>query len=190
MSVEVEVRARPKKKRKQPEKRSRILLKRWWPYLLAVVVAGSALALNTWASDRASGGPATNRALLDKAATADALSNVSKAVERVFTYSYTDPDTTSRAASSLLTGKAAAQYQSLFGQVRQEAPRQQLALTTKVSRAGLVRLDRDGTAVVVVFLDQQSTRAGKATGTPVAAQLIVTARRSGATWRITELRAA
>ncbi|WP_026415977.1 hypothetical protein [Actinomadura oligospora] len=189
MSVEVEVRARPKKKQK-PEKRSRAFLKRWWPYLVAVVVAAAAFALNTWASDRASGGPAANRALLDRTATSDALTNVSKAVERVFTYSYTDPDSTARAASSLLTGKAASQYQSLFGQVRQEAPRQQLALTTKVSRAGVVRLDRDGTAVVVVFLDQQSTRAGKATGTPVAAQLIVTAHRSGGTWRITELRAA
>lgn len=189
MSVEVEVRARPKKKR-EPDKRSKAFLKRWWPYLVAVVVAAGALALNTWASDRESGGPAANRALLDKAATSDALSHVTQAVERVFTYSYTDPDSTSRAASSLLTGKAASQYQSLFGQVRQEAPRQQLALTTKVSRAGVVRLDRDGTAVVVVFLDQQATRAGKAAGTPVAAQLIVTAHRSGGTWRITELRAA
>ncbi|MEV4257540.1 hypothetical protein AB0J52_30655 [Spirillospora sp. NPDC049652] len=189
MSTEVEVRARPRKKR-EPEKRSRVLLKRWWPFLLAVAIAAGAFALNTWASDRASGGPAANRVLLDKTATSEAISNVTQAVERVFTYSYTDPDSTSRAASSLLTGKAAAQYQSLFGQVRQEAPRQQLALTTKVVRAGVVRLDRDGTAVVVVFLDQQATRAGKATGTPVAAQLIVTAHRSGGTWRITELRAA
>lgn len=64
-----------------------------------------------------------------------------------------------------------------------------LALTTKVTKAGLIKLTRDGTAVLLVMLDQTTTRDGKATGSPVAAQLIVTARDDHG-WRISDLRAA
>lgn len=160
-----------------------------WPVALALAICLTGLAVNGWADRRSEGSPAANRALVDKAATAKAVTEVSAGVARVFTYVHTDPAATERAAKEILTGRAASQYRSLFGQVRRQAPVMKLSLTTKVAKAGLIKLKRDGTAVLLVFLDQSATRDGKPTGAPVAAQLIVTARDDHG-WRISDLRAA
>ncbi|MGI5207263.1 hypothetical protein ACQEU6_37515 [Spirillospora sp. CA-108201] len=160
-----------------------------WPAALALALCLSALAVDGWAGRRSERSPAANRALVDKARTGAAVADVSAKVARIFTYTYTDPAATERAANDVLTGRAVGDYRELFGLVKQNAPVMKLALTTKVARAGLIRLSRDGTAVLLVLLDQQATRGGRATGPPVAAQLIVTARDDHG-WRISDLRAA
>ncbi|MDL4775582.1 MULTISPECIES: hypothetical protein [Thermomonosporaceae] len=186
----------PIPRKKKPARRSMLpALKRiaalGWPLAVALALLLAGLATADWADRRSAAAPSSNRALLDKGDTAKVIADVSGAVARVFTYAYTDPAATERAAATVLTGRAASQYASLFGQVKAQAPVQQLALTTKVSRAGLSRLTRDGrTAVLVVFLDQTATRKGKAAGPPIAAQLVVTARHDDHGWRISDLRAA
>ncbi|WP_019630054.1 hypothetical protein [Actinomadura atramentaria] len=188
--------AAPKKRKKRREPRRRVIaaaiggfLRHAWPALLAVAVAVGGFGVAHWKDARVEKSPEANRALVDKGATDKVVADVSNAVARIFTYSYTNPGATEQAATDVLVGAAAGQYRTLFGQVRAQAPAQKLALTTRVSRAGLVRLTRDGEAVLVVFLDQQATRAGKAAGSPVAAQLVVTARDDHG-WRISDIRAA
>lgn len=161
-----------------------------WPVALALAICLSAFAVDGWAGRRSEGSPAANRALVDEARTAKAVADVSALVTRIFTYSHTDPAATARAADKALTGRAVGDYRRLFGLVKQNAPVMRLSLTTKVSKAGLIKLTRDGTAVLLVLLDQTATRDGRPTGAPVAAQLIVTARDDDHGWRISDLRAA
>ncbi|HLV72522.1 MAG TPA: hypothetical protein VKY91_07015 [Vulgatibacteraceae bacterium] len=160
-----------------------------WPVALAMAICVSAFAVDGWAGRRSEGAPAANRALIDKAATEQVVADVSAKVERIFTYTHTDPAATERAANEVLTGDATGEYRTLFGVVKKNAPVMKLSLTTKVAKAGVIRLTEDGTAVLLVMLDQTATRDGERTGPPVAAQLIVTARRDRG-WRISDLRAA
>ena len=131
---------------------------------------------------------ADNRALTDTDATTKAIGDVSNALTRVFTYGPDDTATAERAATESLTGHAAADYQRLFGQVKQQVVAQRLTLKTHVVRAGLISLN-GGRAQLLVFLDQVATRASKALGTPAAAQLSVTAELKDGLWRITEIKA-
>lgn len=196
MSVTAERPARrgPIPRKKKPVRRPLISgLKRaaglGWPVTLALAICLSAFAVHGWADRRSERSPAANRALVDKARTAAVVADVSAKVERIFSYAHTDPAATERAANDVLTGRAIGDYRRLFGLVKRNAPVMKLALSTKVAKAGLIRLTRDGTAVLLVLLDQTTTRDGKATGPPVAAQLIVTARDDHG-WRISDLRAA
>ncbi|TDB79878.1 hypothetical protein E1264_34865 [Actinomadura sp. KC216] len=172
--------------------RQRAIVRRWWPVALALAISLSAFAVDAWADRRREGSPAANRALVDRGRTGEVIADVSADVARIFTYTHADPAATERAARDALTGRATADHRRLFGLVKQNAPVMRLSLTTKVAKAGLIELTRDGTAaVLLVVLDQTATRGGRPTGPPVAAQLIVTARhddRHG--WRISDLRAA
>ncbi|MGH3239992.1 MAG: hypothetical protein ACRDNL_06405 [Spirillospora sp.] len=185
----------PIPRKKKPARRPlvpalRRAAERGWPVALALAICLSALAVDGWADRRSEGSPAANRALVDRARSETVIADVSAKVARIFTYAHTDPAATERAANEALTGRATGDYRGLFGLVKRNAPAMRLSLTTKVAKAGLIELTRDGTAVLLVVLDQTATRDGKPTGTPVAAQLIVTARHDDHGWRISDLRAA
>ncbi|WP_051950616.1 hypothetical protein [Actinacidiphila yeochonensis] len=128
-----------------------------------------------------------NRALTDAPATDEVVGDVSSGLTRIFSYSPQDTDATGQAAREVLTGTAAGQYQALFGQIQQQVAAQQLTLTTRVVRAGVVSLTATR-AKLLVFLDQSSQRAGS-TATSAAAQLSVTADRLDGHWRISSLTA-
>ncbi|TDD23334.1 hypothetical protein E1287_39115 [Actinomadura sp. KC06] len=160
-----------------------------WPVALALAICLSALAVDGWAGRRSERSPAADRALVDKARTGRVVADVSAKITRIFSYTHTDPAATERAADEVLTGRARGDYRRLFGLVKQNAPVMRLTLTTKVAKAGLIKLTRDGSAVLLVFLEQTATRDGKRVGPPVAAQLIVTARDDDGR-RISDLRAA
>jgi Mce-associated membrane protein len=161
----------------------------WRPWtavvlVLALLGCGAALAART---QQLTGAPALhNRALTDTEATSRVAGEVGGALARVFSYGPGDTATTRKAARRLLAGKAARQYEALFGQVEQRAARQRLTLTTHVVRAGVTRLDHRG-AHLLVFLDQVAQRAGKP-ATTVAAQLSVTAELHEGRWRIVDIR--
>jgi Mce-associated membrane protein len=87
-------------------------------------------------------------------------------------------------AARVLTGQAAAQYRQLLPAL-QGAASQRLTVTTRVTRIGVSSLTA-GSARLLVFLDQTTTRDGKR-GAPATAQLEVTARLSGGTWLITTI---
>ncbi len=160
--------------------------RRVFPVALAVLllVGSGFLYLGVQLRDS---GSTDNRSLLDSRATTEVVGEVGNSLGRVFSYSPTDTAATERAAAELLDGTAATQYQALFGQVRQQVAAQKLTLTSRVVRAGVVELTGDH-AQLLVFLDQTAQREGKPAST-AAAQLSVTVRLRGGTWRITELKA-
>ncbi|MET9218027.1 hypothetical protein ACFZAM_07520 [Streptomyces sp. NPDC008079] len=170
--------------------------RRWrWPYGARRTAAVAAIVLLLlggggfgYAAHRLTDPAATdNRALTDTEATNRVVGDVSNALGKIFAYTPEDTGSTERAARDLLDGAAADQYQALFGQIRQRVAEQQLTLTTRVVRAGVVRLTADH-ARLLVFLDQTAQRKGAA-ATSAAAQLSVTARLDGDHWRITDLKA-
>ncbi|MGI5358446.1 hypothetical protein ACQI4E_24460 [Streptomyces sp. CA-252508] len=152
--------------------------------ILALLGCGAGLLVR---ARQLTGAPALhNRALTDTEATSRVVDEVGGALARVFSYGPGDTATTRQAARRLLAGRAARQYEALFGQVEQRAAQQRLTLTTHVVRAGVTRLDDRG-AQLLVFLDQVAQRAGKP-ATTVAAQLSVTAELHEGHWRIVDIR--
>jgi Mce-associated membrane protein len=128
-----------------------------------------------------------NTALTDSATTDQVIGDVSSGLSQIFAYTPDDTAATEQAARTVLAGTAATQYQALFAQIKQNVATQQLTLTTRVVRAGVVSLTGDR-AHLLVFLDQTAQRAGS-TATTAAAQLSVTAEQKNGHWRITTLKA-
>jgi len=128
-----------------------------------------------------------NRALTDSATTDQVIGDVSSALSEIFAYTPDGTQSTEAAARQVLAGAAATQYQALFAKIRDQVAAQQLTLTTRVVRAGVVTLTA-ARARLLVFLDQTARRAGS-TATSAAAQLSVTAQYKGGHWRITALKA-
>ncbi|MFB4305452.1 hypothetical protein [Actinomadura sp. GTD37] len=157
--------------------------------LIALGVALAALALRPAAGLLRDDGTPRDAAVLDGVATTEVIGDVSTSLGKVFTYGPDDVAATGQAADRELSGAALQQYRRLFGQVARQAPAQRVTLTTRVVRAGVVSLTGD-TARLLVFLDQNATRAGKPAGTPAAAQLLVTAHRERGHWSITGLTSA
>ncbi|MFH8450789.1 hypothetical protein ACH4CD_16270 [Streptomyces fungicidicus] len=134
-----------------------------------------------------SDGAARNRALTDTKATDRVAGEVGNALARVFSYTPDGTAAAERSARTVLGGRAARQYQDLFGQVRDDLTEQRVTLSTRAVRTGVVELDGDR-ARLLVFLDQTSRR-GDDAATTAAAQLTVTARLENDRWLIVDLKA-
>lgn len=164
---------------------------RRWPVLLtasAVLFAGLAGWFTVEADHARGGAAADNSALVDTPATAAVLNQVDDGLGKIFSYKFDSPAATEQAANQVLAGAAKDQYNQLFAEVRQLAPAQKLTLVSKVVTAGVTYLDADH-ATLLVFLDQDATRADTGDSSTGAAQLTVTATRTGPTWHITALQA-
>jgi Mce-associated membrane protein len=158
------------------------------PLVLALVLALAGGVLLVRASQIRGSAAAENRALTDVERTEMVIGDVSNSLGKVFSYSYTNTAVTEQAARDVLAGRAFNQYQTLFGQVKQRAAAQRLTLTSRVVRAGVVRMTGD-TAQLLVFLDQTVHRKDKPNGMTAAAQLSVTARLSDGHWQIVDIQA-
>ncbi|MBT3151295.1 nuclear transport factor 2 family protein [Streptomyces sp. CHD11] len=134
-----------------------------------------------------SAAPAQNRALTDTEATTRVAGDVGNALARVFSYTPDGTAAAERSARTVLDGRAARQYATLFDRVRDDLTEQRLTLSTRAVRTGVVELDGDR-ARLLVFLDQTSRR-GAAGVSTAAAQLTVTARLEGDRWRIVDIKA-
>lgn len=130
---------------------------------------------------------ARNHALTDTGATTRVAGDVGNALARVFSYTPDGTAAAERSARTVLDGRAARQYETLFAQVRDDLTEQRVTLSTRAVRTGVVELDGDE-ARLLVFLDQTSRR-GKDEATTAAAQLTVTARFEGDRWRIVDIKA-
>ena len=153
----------------------------------AAVVFGS---IGVWAlvaanSLRAAAATA-NTALTDRTATGTASRDIARAVNTIFTYSYADTARTRAAAQRLLTGAAIRQYDQLFALVIRQAPKQKLTVTTKVTSIGVEFLT-GGHARVLVFANQQDTRAGTAQTSYGGAMFAVTAVSEHGRWKIANI---
>jgi Mce-associated membrane protein len=151
--------------------------------VVAVVLAGLAVWFRGESDDLKSGD--ANSALTDAGRTSEAVSQLKSAIETTFSYNYTDLDSTQKAVDSTLTGKARCEYDQLFGQVKQLAPKQKIVMVTAVRDIALVRLDGDR-AEALVFIDQSSTRVDVNNSVAGEAQFAVQAHREGDHWKITE----
>lgn len=154
---------------------------------VAALLAGFGAWFTVEAHQLRSSESARNRALVDAEATAEVSAAVTSALNKVFSYSFDSTGDTERAAKDLLRDEARQAYDRLFERVRQRAPEQRLTVTTHVVGTA-VRSLTDEQAQVLAFLDQTATRANGKPST-AAAQLLVTARREGKDWLITNLQA-
>ncbi|MFD3652979.1 hypothetical protein [Streptomyces sp. NPDC058620] len=128
-----------------------------------------------------------NTALTDIARTSEVKGRITEAVGAVFSYNYASPATSQQAAKKYLVGKAVGQHEEMLAEVRAQAPKQKLVLTTTVTESGVELLDGDR-ARLLVFADQSNTRTGKADETTYAAAMFaVDAVRRGDNWRISAI---
>ncbi|MGW1294482.1 hypothetical protein [Streptomyces sp. NPDC002533] len=125
-----------------------------------------------------------NAALTDIGRTSEVKGRISEAVGAVFSYDYASPARSDRAARTYLTGRAVRQHKDMLADVREQAPKQKLVLTTTVTESGVEFLDGDR-ARLLIFADQSNTRTGKDEETTYAAAMFaVDAVRHGDSWLI------
>ncbi|WP_328718248.1 hypothetical protein OHT52_01425 [Streptomyces sp. NBC_00247] len=125
-----------------------------------------------------------NTALTDIARTSEVKGQITEAVGAVFSYDYASTEKSDRAAKTYLTGKAVEQHQDMLAEVREQAPKQKLVLTTTVTESAVEQLDGDR-ARLLVFADQSNTRTGaKEETTYAAAMFAVDAVRKDGRWLI------
>jgi len=158
--------------------------------LVAALLAAATVAVGSfgiWATVAAHGLRASaaddNVALVDRATTTAVSRQVAHAVETIFSYSYADTARTKASAQRLLTGGAIRQYDQLFALVEQQAPKQKLVVTTRVTRIG-VELLAGGRARLLVFANQQDTRSGTGQTSYGGAMFAVTAVDRRGKWKI------
>jgi Mce-associated membrane protein len=179
----------PSLRRLLPRRRTGAARVRRLPVVLgaATVLLGG---LAVWFADEADGlrgrAGAANIALTDPARTSEVTGQVTDAVNALFSYDYADTTKTQQAASSVLTGRAVGQYDSMLAQVRAQASSQKLVLTTTVTDSAVEMLEGDR-ARLLIFADQRNTRTSGKDTTYAAAMLAVDATRRHGSWKITNL---
>jgi Mce-associated membrane protein len=156
--------------------------------VITIALAGLAIwfGVNTGTSAGSGGGFGTgtaNLALTDSAATAQVNQQIDNAVDTIFSYNYTDTARTADAAKNLVTGRASAEYATLFKVVQQDAPAEKLVLTTTVTNSGVEMLNAN-TARLLIFANQRDTGATKGSTTDAGAMFSVTAVRQDGRWKI------
>jgi Mce-associated membrane protein len=162
---------------------------RWQRVLPAIFGAATVLlgALGSWAAvaahDLRDSTGAANGAVVDASATHAVTQQVTSAVNTIFSYSYADTARTRTAAQRLLTGPAIRQYNQLFALVEQDAPKEKLVVTTRVTSIG-VELLTVGRARLLVFANQQDTMTGTGKSSYGGAMFAVTAVSQHGTWKI------
>jgi Mce-associated membrane protein len=150
----------------------------------AVVLAGFGVWATLHASSlRSNAAAQANTALTDGPATATVRRQISAAINTIFSYNYADTAATRRAAQRVLTGPAVREYNTLFALVTKNAPAQKLIVTTKVTNSGVELLNGDR-ARLLVFANQQDTRAGTGQTSYAGAMFAVSALRQGGRWKI------
>jgi Mce-associated membrane protein len=151
---------------------------------VATIIFGS---LGIWAAVAAhnlrAAAANANAALVDQAATRSVEHAVSSAVNTIFSYSYADTGRTKAAAQQLLTGPASRQYNQLFALVQQQAPKEKLVVTTRVTDIG-VELLSGGRSRLLVFANEEDSKAGTTQATYGGAMFAVTAVDQHGRWRI------
>jgi Mce-associated membrane protein len=159
---------------------------------VALVVLTCAAVFFAVANATLRGTPAArNTALVDIGATAQVSQQIDDALRTVYSFDFARLDQNEAAARAVITPAFAAQFEQLFGQIRQLAPQQQAVVTATVASSAVREIDGDR-AVLVVFLDQQATRAqsgDQPQQLAAAGRLTVTAERVDGAWKIADVQA-
>ncbi len=150
---------------------------------VTVLLGGFAIWATVHASSLRTQAAQENTAVIDPAATTTVRDQIDSAVRTIFSYNYANTGATRQAAQRLLTGPAINQYDSLFALVERDAPAEELVVTTTVTNSGVELLNGDQ-ARVLIFVNQQDTRAGTSQTTYGGAMFAVTAIHQGGRWEI------
>ncbi|MFC0544581.1 hypothetical protein [Kutzneria chonburiensis] len=158
--------------------------------IVMVLVAAVLTAAGFWLRGEAGlvldGGAAANKALADTGATTDVITQVTRDMEAVSSYKYTDLAGAQKAGQAVSTGKFLDDYNKLFEQVKSQAPAQKAVVTGQVAKIG-VRVLQGDDAILLAFLTQTTTRADTNKSSSVGLVYTVTAHRSGGKWLISDL---
>jgi Mce-associated membrane protein len=158
--------------------------------IVMVLVAAVLTATGFWLRGEAGmvldAGPAANKALADTGATTEVITQVTRDMETVSSYKYTDLAGAQKAGQAVSSGKFLDDYNKLFEQVKSQAPAQKAVVTGQVAKIG-VRVLQGDDAILVAFLTQTTTRADTNKSSSVGLVYTVTAHRSGGKWLISEL---
>lgn len=128
-----------------------------------------------------------NKAMVDPAATVNVKQEVTRAVESLFSYDYSDIGKTEKAADELLTNdQVRGVYNSLLAEVKRNAAKQKIIVNSRVSRIAVIELG-DESARLLVFVDQSALREGQAESNVGGGQLTVNAERVDGKWKVSEL---
>lgn len=127
-----------------------------------------------------------NRALIDTAATEEALDAAKVLSEDLFSFTHTDLKAHEAKFARLTTGAFSREYGALFATVVTQAQAQQLTLTSTVAESG-VQVLHDDRAEVLVFLDQKSTSATSGQETTGAAMYRATMKRVDGDWKFADI---
>jgi Mce-associated membrane protein len=154
--------------------------------VVTVLLGGFGAWATAAAHDQRATNAQQNLAVTNGPATSAVRHQVSSAIQAIFSYSYTDTAKTRRDAQHLLTGSAIRQYDQLFSLVQKDAPAQKLVVTTAVTNSGVEFLT-GSRARVLIFANQQDTRAGTGQTSYAGAMFAVTAVWTGGTWKISDI---
>jgi Mce-associated membrane protein len=169
--------------------RVRVFVRRRSVPLLAVaaVVLATVAVVAGIQDARLRGTPAAqNTALVDVGTTAEVASQLSSAIETVYSFDFARLDENEKAARDVITPEFAAEFDRLFGEVRARAPQQQAVVSATVTRAAVKEITGDR-AVLIAFVDQQATRAApdaQSQQLAAAGRLAVTGQRVDGRWKI------
>ncbi len=149
--------------------------------VVAVLLGGLAAWFGVqWSHTR---GDTTNTALTDAATTSEVSGQVTTAVNTVFSYNYADLQKSQQAVHQVLTGLALCQYDALFKEIQQQAPKQKLVLTATVVDKGVELLQGDS-ARVLMLIQQHDTRATTNQSSDAESVIAVNAVKRSGSWRI------
>jgi Mce-associated membrane protein len=154
--------------------------------LLAAVLTAAGFVFKGQADQVLDTGSAANSALTDTGATTDVITQVTRDMEAVSSYKYTDLAGAQKAGQAVSTGDFLNDYNKLFEQVKAQAPAQKAVVTGQVAKIGVSQLQGDN-AELLVFLTQTTTRADTNKSSSVGLVYTVDATRSGGKWLIRKL---
>lgn len=154
--------------------------------LVAAVLTAAGFLLRGQAGLVLDSGSAANKALDDTGATTDVITQVTRDMETVSSYKYTDLAGAQKAGQAVSTGKFLDDYNKLFEQVKSQAPAQKAVVTGQVAKIG-VRVLQGDDAILLAFLTQTTTRADTNQSNSVGLVYTVTAHHQDGKWLISDL---
>ncbi|MGQ0480636.1 MAG: hypothetical protein ACT4O0_06355 [Pseudonocardia sp.] len=167
----------------EPSTRVRVLLIYG---LAAVLLVSGAVLLGLGNHTARVNGPLANEAFVDTEDTAEVVAEITAAVKTVYSYDHNALDVAELAAKEMITGPFAAQFDKVFGPVKELAPQQQVSLSTTVQAAGVLQLAGDR-ARLLMMVDQGGTKGGSQPVAGASSRLVVQAHRTDGRWKIAEV---
>lgn len=153
---------------------------------LAVLLVASSVGFGMAWNSASESGPTANQAFVDSGETSALVGQVTNAIITVYSYDYTQLSENEAAARSVITGRFARQFDTVFAPVKQRAPQEQAMVHTTVPAVAVTQL-RGDRARLLMMVNQSGTRGPDQQVTGATARLVVDAERVAGRWKIAEV---